>query len=193
MDYFVFLLCLHFAVSNSVYCNIVLKPKQVICLEHIFFNCDVLCVLPTGYGESLIFHLVLALLFAKAKYLIDRGLCLWNLDMSVATTIVIVVSPLNALIGNQIACLASSGLRASVLGVRNMVAVTNDGNDVDVLDCDFHLCEEEKLRGGYYHIVFAHPESFISCEYGRQLLKNKTYQDNIRAIVIDEAHCILEW
>jgi bloom syndrome protein len=192
MDYSIFLSCLHFAVSNSVYCNVVLKPKQVICLEHIFFNFDVLCVLPTGYGKSLIFHLVPALLFAK-KHFIDRGFCLWNLDMSVATTIVIVVSPLNALISNQIARLASSGLRASVLGVRKMVAVADDGNDLDALDCDFRLCEEEKLRAGYYHIVFAHPESFISCEYGRQLLNNKTYQDNICAIVIDEAHCILEW
>jgi superfamily II DNA helicase RecQ len=148
MDYFAFFSCLHFAVSNSVYYNTILKPKQVICLEHIFFHHDVLCVLPTGYGKSLIFHLVPALLFAKEKYLIDRGLCLLDLDISVATTIVIVVSPLNALISNQIARLGSSGLRASVPGVTNTVA-----DDVDALDCDFRLCEEEKLRGYYYHIV----------------------------------------
>ena len=68
-----------------------------------------------------------------------------------------------------------------------------DEDTENSFECDFRLCDKEKLRSGYYHIVFSHPESFISCKYGRQLLKSKTYQDNICAIVIDEAHCILEW
>ena len=38
-----------------------------------------------------------------------------------------------------------------------------------------------------------HTESFISTKYGRELLTTKTYQDNVVAIVIDEAHCILDW
>ena len=37
--------------------NIILKPKQVICLEKLFFGSDVLAVLPTGYGKSLIYHI----------------------------------------------------------------------------------------------------------------------------------------
>ena len=44
-----FLSCLHQAVVNSSYCNIVLKPKQVFCLEKIYLGKDVLCVLPTGW------------------------------------------------------------------------------------------------------------------------------------------------
>ena len=96
---------------------------------------------------------------------------------------------LNALISNQIARLCSTGIRATVLGVKHVV----DEDTENSFECDFRLCDKEKLRSGYYHIVFSHPESFISCKYGRQLLKSKTYQDNICAIVIDEAHCILEW
>lgn len=189
LDYMAFFSCLQFAVSNSVYCSTIFKPKQVICLEYLYFKHDVLCVLPTGYGKSLVFHLLPALMFAKAILEQDAGPSLWSMDMSMATTIVVVVSPLNALISNQIARLCSSGIRASVLGVKNVV----DEDTENSFDCDFRLCEEGKLRSGYYHIVFSHPESFISCKYGRELLKSKTYQDNICAIVIDEAHCILEW
>ena len=189
LDYITFLSCLQFAVSNSVYCNTILKPKQVICLEYVYLKKDVLCVLPTGYGKSLIFHLIPALMFARARLEQNAGSSLWNMNMSMAITIVVVVSPLNALISNQIARLCSSGIRATVLGVKHVV----DEDTENSFECDFRLCDEEKLRSGYYHIVFSHPESFISCKYGRQLLKSKTYQDNICAIVIDEAHCILEW
>ena len=67
LEYIAFLYCLEFAVLNSLYCDTILKPKQVVCLESIFLQKDVMCVLPTGYGKSLIFHLVPMLLFAKGK------------------------------------------------------------------------------------------------------------------------------
>ena len=37
-----------------------------------YFGKDVICVLPTGYGKSLIFHLVSMLLFAKYKHASSR-------------------------------------------------------------------------------------------------------------------------
>ena len=54
---------LHFAIVNSSYWNINLKPKQVQCLEAIYFGRDTIGVLPTGYGKSIIFHLLLGLAF----------------------------------------------------------------------------------------------------------------------------------
>ena len=42
-------------------------PKQVISLESVYLQKDVMCILPTGYGKSLIFHLLPMLLFAKFK------------------------------------------------------------------------------------------------------------------------------
>ena len=54
LDYVAFLSCQEFAILNSFYQDIIFKPKQVICLEGIFLQNDVLCVLPTGYGKSLI-------------------------------------------------------------------------------------------------------------------------------------------
>ena len=132
LDYIAFLSCLQFAVSNSVYCNTILKPKQVICLEYVYLKKDVLCVLPTGYGKSLIFHLIPALMFARARLEQNAGSSLWNMNMSMATTIVVVVSPLNALISNQIARLCSSGIRATVLCVKHVV----DEDTEKSFECD---------------------------------------------------------
>ncbi len=194
IPYIAFLSCLEFAVLNSLYCDTILKPKQVVCLESIFLQKDVMCVLPTGYGKSLIFHLVPMLFFAKGKIGGDFFRC-WKsrgIVLSEAVNaIVIVVSPLNSLMSNQISRLNLSGIRASVLSVKECSDHPEE-NMVGV-DVDFHHCEEDKLRNGRYHIVFTHPESFISTKYGRELLTTKIYQDNVVAIVIDEAHCILDW
>ena len=71
---------------------------------------------------------------------------------------------------------------------------SDENTDVEVnLDIDFSLCEKKKLRDGQYHIVFAYPELFVSCKYLRSLVLSEIYQQNVVAIVIDEAHCILDW
>lgn len=87
---------------------------------------------------------------------------------------------------------------ASALDVRNVstedledAEEDHDGIRSDVV-CDFPLCDKEKLEEGYY-IVFAHPESLVSCLYGRRLMRSNVYQKNVCAIVVDESHCILEW
>ena len=103
-------------------------------------------------------------------------------------TIVIVISPLNSLMSNQISRLSLSGIRAAVLFVK----VGSDVSEENI-QIDFSLRMRNGLRNGYYHIVFAHPESLISSKYGRDLLLSKTYKENVVAIVVDEAHCILDW
>jgi superfamily II DNA helicase RecQ len=55
LAYIAFLSCLEFAILNSMYGEFNLKPKQVLCLEAVYLQRDVMCVLPTGYGKSLIF------------------------------------------------------------------------------------------------------------------------------------------
>ena len=55
------------AVSSSIYLNINFKVKQVVCVEAIYRGRDVVAVLPTGYGKSLIFHLLPSLFLDKIK------------------------------------------------------------------------------------------------------------------------------
>jgi ATP-dependent DNA helicase RecQ len=178
----IFLSCLEFAILNSLYCEVILKPKQVICLEKVFLNSDVLAVLPTGYGKTLIFCLLPALLFAK-----KNGTQFGNLS-----SIVIVVSPLNALIANQISRLNSGRITATALDVISTNKEVSDDSEPEVV-CDFNYGDKQKLEIGYYNIVFVHPESVVSCVYGRKLIQSEAYQDNVCAVVVDKAHCILDW
>ena len=80
---------------------------------------------------------------------------------------------------DQISWLGSSGIRASAINVKQASSTTTIDetadaddirDDIGLVDIDFLLCEKEKLRDGYYHIVFAHPETLISSKYGRDLL-----------------------
>ncbi|XP_028394542.1 putative ATP-dependent DNA helicase Q1 [Dendronephthya gigantea] len=201
LDYIAFLSCLEFALLNSVYQNTILKPKQIICLENVYLENDVMCVLPTGYGKSLIFHLLPMLLFAKFKLLGDLRFS-WRsrgLSATVVNSIVIVVSPLNSLMSDQVSRLSMSGIRSSIINVKEaregqITYGSEDSDDLETsAEIDLSHCEEEKLRDGYYQIVFAHPETLISSKYGRNLLLSKPYQENVVAVVIDEAHCIVDW
>ena len=98
------------AVSNSIYSNVNFKVKQVACLKAIYRGRDVVAVLPTGYGKSMIFHLLpsLALFLEKIK-------C----ESRVAPSpVIIVVSPLNALIKDQLRRLKEGNVKATVLSVK---------------------------------------------------------------------------
>ena len=87
----IFLVCLHFSVINSLYSNVILKPKQVICLEKLFLGVDILAVLPTGYGKSLIYQLLPLMLFAKKVLEESSTRHLTN------TSVLLIISPLKRL------------------------------------------------------------------------------------------------
>ena len=138
-----------------------------------------------------------------AKFKLRAGQFQRRFSAALVDAIVIVVSPLNSLMNDQISKLRMSGIRASILNVKvkgsRSADINDDGHEwaneednMDV-DIDFGQCEEKRLRDGHYHIVFAHPETLISSKYGRELLLSKTYQENVVALVVDEAHCIVEW
>ena len=126
LDYIAFLSCLEFVVLNSLYQETILKPKQVLCLESAYLEKDLIGVLPTGYGKSPIFHLLPMLLVAKLKLhgnLLSqwrsKGFCLATVD-----SIVIVVSPLNLLMSDQISRLGLSGIRASAINIKQTSSIT---------------------------------------------------------------------
>ena len=60
----IFYSSLQVAISQSRYSNLNLKPKQV-SPEAIYSGRDLVAVLPTGYGKSLIFHRLPPLFFEK--------------------------------------------------------------------------------------------------------------------------------
>ena len=183
LEYIAFFSCLEFAVLNSIYENRILKPKQVLCMECLYLKEDLMCVLPTGYGKSLIFHLLPMLLFVKYNlgsdvFQIWRRAWRSSKEISMAgiNFIIIVVSPLNSLMNDQIARLRkSSGIQASVIDVKELTRDEDDDDDVFNVDIDFRLCEKRKLRGGDYQIVFFTSRS----SYFEQIWKRIVAEPNV--------------
>ena len=166
-------------------CNVpsfCLKPLQVKCFEYLLKGLDVIAVLPTGFGKSLLFQLLPDFLPVKA----DKN-------------IVIVACPLNSIIEDQLKVLQDIGVTADVLqlasdeweATESLFHSENESNrsNADELKLK-NLCT--KLVHGNIQIVFAHPEALLSKE-GRELMKSQVYQRNVVACVVDEAHCVEIW
>ena len=113
---------------------------------------DVLALMPTGGGKSICFQVP-----AMAK----DGLC-------------IVVSPLIALIQDQIDNLKKQGIKAMAL---------TGGIPLDELITLLDNC----LYGGY-KFIYLSPERLQ-----QELIQSKIRQMNVNLIAIDEAHCISQW
>ena len=73
------------------------------CLEVVYNGRDLVAVLPTGYGKSMIFHLLPALLYDKRS------------ESAQSRPVVIVVSPLNALTKDQISRISQGTFKAAAL------------------------------------------------------------------------------
>ncbi|CAB3982252.1 ATP-dependent DNA helicase Q1 [Paramuricea clavata] len=116
---------------------------------------------------------------------------------------VLVISPLNSLINDQITILQNRGvdavvLNTSLVGDAELRGNTteNDGDEEHVINKSkfgIDTASQERLEKRKFNLVYAHPESFISCKEGRQLLMSSTFQEKISTIVIDEAHLVAEW
>ena len=148
-----------------------IKPKQKEALQKIVLNGqDCLIVLPTGYSKSLIYQLLPSLLDRVSK------------DSSKDKSVVIVVSPLNALIDDQINKLNALGVCCASLRVC--------GEEVDGR---FEGSFQENLRAGNFQLIFTHPEISVNNRHCRELFLSNYYQRYVVAVVVDEAHCIIEW
>ena len=122
--------------------NLILKPRQKGALQSIVFKGqDCLIVLPTGYGKTLIYQM-LPSLFHKIS---ARNL------LSKDKSIVIVVSPSNALIDDQINKLKSAGVNCTSLRVCG-----------DEVDGAFEEKILEDLQAGKFELIFTHPEVALS-------------------------------
>ena len=97
-------------------------------------------------------------------------------------SIVIVVSPLNALIDEQINKLKSAGVNCTSLRVCG-----------EKVDGAFEEKVLEDLQDGKFELIVTHPEVLVSNRQCRDLFLSAYYQKNVRAVVVDEAHCIIEW
>ena len=102
-----FFFIFQYALDLLRYEGIFLRVKQYLALDSILQGRDTIAVLPTGYGKSIIFHL---LPFICDHLKISKHNCCSN-------NAVLVISPLNALINDQITIFKNRGVEASVLDI----------------------------------------------------------------------------
>ena len=159
-----FLHCLHFAIVNSEYFNIILKPKQVLCLEAVYHGQDLLAVLPTGYGKSLILHLLSSLIAEK------------NRTDVLEKPVIIVISPLNLLINDQLQKINRLRQRAVVLSVKGHDSHESKGQEQTL---DLTNVDASRLKKGDYEYIFTHPETCLSSKQGVSLFQSNVYKNSV--------------
>jgi ATP-dependent DNA helicase RecQ len=113
---------------------------------------DVFALLPTGGGKSLCFQL---------PALLRQGLT-------------VVVSPLIALMKDQVDQLQAAGVAATFLN-----------STLDAVEAKARL---RRLHSGEFRLLYAAPERLMLDDW-----KDNLRSWNVAALAIDEAHCISEW
>ncbi len=128
------------------------KTSQEQIINAVLAKKDVLALLPTGGGKSLCFQI---------PALVNQGIC-------------IVVSPLIALIKNQVDTLKEKGIKA--------IALTGNIPQDEVIDL------LDNCLYGNYKFLYLSPERLQ-----QDIIKDRILQMNVNLIAIDEAHCISQW
>ena len=132
------------------------RPGQRPVVEALLQGRDCLAVLPTGGGKSLCYQL---------PALVREGL-------------VLVISPLVALMDDQVHHLQRQGIAAACL---------HGGLDLPARRNLLRRLQERKLR-----LLYLAPER-LQGEATRQLLEEVLEQGQLVALAVDEAHCISAW
>ncbi len=128
-----------------------IEPQEEI-ISSVLSKRDTLALLPTGGGKSLCFQL---------PTLLNDGIC-------------VVVSPLIALMNDQVKNLAQKGIKAIQL-------TSKQSQDEIVMLFD-------NLLYGNYKFLYLSPEKLQS-----EFIQTKIQHLDIQLFAIDEAHCISEW
>ncbi|MGQ4650067.1 DNA helicase RecQ [Lyngbya aestuarii] len=132
------------------------RPGQQRIVEQALQNRDLLIIMPTGGGKSLCFQL---------PALLKAGLT-------------VVVSPLIALMQDQVDALQDNGIGATFLN--------------SSLNWDAVKSRETAILNGKIKLLYVSPERLLAEKF-TPFLERVRSQIGISAFAIDEAHCVSEW
>lgn len=133
------------------------RPGQEAVVRDALAHRDVLAIMPTGGGKSLCFQL----------------------PAIMQTGVTLVVSPLIALMQDQVRQLQDNGIAATF--INSSLAAS-----------DLHARTAAAVRGDY-RLLYLAPERLLHQDFLNNVLPRLVASTGVSAIVIDEAHCVSEW
>jgi ATP-dependent DNA helicase RecQ len=133
------------------------RPGQEAIVRDALAHRDVLAIMPTGGGKSLCFQL---------PAILQPGVAL-------------VVSPLIALMQDQVRQLQNNGISATLIN-----------SSLDYAEVSRRIAG---LCRGEYKLLYLAPERLLQPEFFGNVLPRVLSSVGISAFVIDEAHCVSEW
>ena len=139
---------------KSVFGFDTLRPSQIPVVDSILLGHDTLAIMPTGGGKSLCYQL---------PALVSEG-------------ITVVISPLIALMIDQVTSLQKNGVEACYLNSSQ----SNEEQSENM----------EKIKSGIIKLVYVSPEKLFA--------QNKAFLDFLKGLkitlfAVDEAHCVSQW
>ncbi|MCI1193047.1 DNA helicase RecQ [Calidifontimicrobium sp. SYSU G02091] len=134
-------------------------PQQAI-VEHVIAGGDALVLMPTGGGKSLCYQVP-----AIVRHRAGRG-------------VTVVVSPLIALMHDQVGALEEAGVHAAFL---NSTLAPDEAQAV-----------ERELRSGRLVLLYAAPERVLTPRF-LAMLDALHAGGRLSLFAIDEAHCVSQW
>jgi ATP-dependent DNA helicase RecQ len=143
-------------ILRTVYGYPEFRDHQAEIIDHVQAGDDALVVMPTGGGKSLCYQIP-SLLRPGAG---------------------VIVSPLIALMQDQVAALRQLGVRAAFL---NSTLPVNEARHV-----------EDKLRAGDLDLLYVAPERLLQ-DRTLDLLETVAASTGLALFAIDEAHCVSQW
>ncbi|MEL6444220.1 MAG: ATP-dependent DNA helicase RecQ [Bacteroidota bacterium] len=135
-----------------------LRAGQVEALEHVLGGEDTLVVMPTGAGKSLVYQLAAVLHDGEA---LPNGVTL-------------VVSPLIALMKDQVDALQAKGIPAAAINSSMPAAAQRE--------------VMQQMRDGTLKLVYVAPERLRHRGF-----MNALRETTVALLAVDEAHCVSQW
>jgi ATP-dependent DNA helicase RecQ len=148
------------AILHEVFGYSAFRGHQAAIVDHICAGGDALVLMPTGGGKSLCYQVP-----AIARHRAGRGVTL-------------VVSPLIALMHDQVGALDEAGVPAAFLNS------TLEGDEARRIERD--------LLAGRLVLLYAAPERILTPRF-LAMLDSLHERGLLSAVAIDEAHCVSQW
>jgi ATP-dependent DNA helicase RecQ len=148
------------AILHEVFGYPAFRGEQGAIVDHVSAGGDALVLMPTGAGKSLCYQVP-----AIARHRAGRG-------------VTVVVSPLIALMHDQVSALEELGVHAGFLN--------------STLDSGESQAIERELRSGRIVLLYAAPERILTPRF-LAMLDSLQERGLLGLFAIDEAHCVSQW